>query len=89
MPQPYPGDTGHAPPSISATSSGPGTAPTPSLGSDPGAESARRLGAQPKASAVTRDAMGAQPGTPVAGLLRPGDLGAGDSRAPVTPPLRA
>eukprot|EP00969_Alexandrium_andersonii_P232289 10256554-Alexandrium_andersonii.AAC.1 len=33
--------------------------------------------------------MAAQPGTPVAGLLRPGDLGAGDKRAPVTSPLRA
>eukprot|EP00969_Alexandrium_andersonii_P113027 4995970-Alexandrium_andersonii.AAC.1 len=33
--------------------------------------------------------MGVQPGTPVAGLLRPGDPGAGDARAPVTPPLRA
>eukprot|EP00969_Alexandrium_andersonii_P176229 7792609-Alexandrium_andersonii.AAC.1 len=76
MPQPCPGETGHTPPSSSATSSGPGTAPTPSLDSDPGAESARHLGAQPKASSVVRDATGAQPGTPVGGLLRPGDLGA-------------
>eukprot|EP00969_Alexandrium_andersonii_P170213 7525809-Alexandrium_andersonii.AAC.1 len=33
--------------------------------------------------------MGAQPGTPVAKLLRPGDQGAGDTRVPVTPPLRS
>eukprot|EP00969_Alexandrium_andersonii_P323796 14306889-Alexandrium_andersonii.AAC.1 len=64
MPQPDPGQTGHTPPSSSATSSGPGTAPTPSLDSDPVAESARSLGAQPKAAAVVRDAMAAQPGTP-------------------------
>eukprot|EP00969_Alexandrium_andersonii_P140166 6200479-Alexandrium_andersonii.AAC.1 len=89
MLQPDPSDAGAAPPSSSTTTSGPGTAPTPSLGSDPGAESARRLGAQRKAAPIVRDAMGAEPGTPAARLLRPGELGVGDRRAPVTPPLGA
>eukprot|EP00969_Alexandrium_andersonii_P007474 325520-Alexandrium_andersonii.AAC.1 len=64
MSQPDLSETGATPPSSSTSMSGPSTAPVPSLDPDPGAESARRLGAQPKASPVARDAMAAQPGAP-------------------------
>eukprot|EP00969_Alexandrium_andersonii_P013614 594122-Alexandrium_andersonii.AAC.1 len=71
MPAPSPPETGHTPPSSSATTSGPGNAPSLSLASDPASTaspesvaSAQQLGARAKAAAFLRDPLGAAPGTP-------------------------